>query len=365
MTSNPQNPTITHHGMIAFDFDSGTYQAESGSNNWDVSPISAFGATAFGNPPPVGVGQVLIRFNPPLENNHYTVLVTPNRTPDAPMLSCNYGDVTESGFSVIIFNPAAVLSYQTVRNGGFSFVVIQNSESNMKMQKAEKNIHGFNLLGKQNLVLSHIPMFMPPHQYQAFLEVTLEGKRGIDPRTIYLKDQKKSHSTDYVLVSDPIVLPDLAPDAGSPLRSFTGQLYRGWPWDKNGNLNPEQRLVPSLTIHVIRPIFFHSILNPSPLAELTYIAFHTDETVYLAHELRQTPESKNVKPPDFYQILSAKFEFEATSGEVSRVRFPRKANTLKNKLSPNSLVNGLTDGNSKVRIRTDAELIFDPNHLVM
>ncbi len=125
MTSKIQNTAITHHGMIAFDFESGTYKVESGSNNWDVSPVSAFGATAFGQPPPVGVGQVLIKFNSPLENDHYTLLVSPSRTPDAPMLSCNYGDVTKSGFSVIIFNPVAVLSYQTVRNGGFSFVVIE------------------------------------------------------------------------------------------------------------------------------------------------------------------------------------------------------------------------------------------------
>ncbi len=126
MTSNPQNPTITHHGMITFDVDTGTYKAEPKSNNWEVSPISAFGLTAFGDPPPPSLGQVLIKFTPPLENDHYTVLVTPGRTPDAPMLSCNLGDVSESGFSVIIFNPVAVLAYQTVRNGGFSFVVIQN-----------------------------------------------------------------------------------------------------------------------------------------------------------------------------------------------------------------------------------------------
>jgi hypothetical protein len=41
------------------------------------------------------------------------------------MLCCNYGNVTPGSFEVILFNPVALLSYQTVRNGGFSFIVIQ------------------------------------------------------------------------------------------------------------------------------------------------------------------------------------------------------------------------------------------------
>jgi len=233
----------------------------------------------------------------------------------------------------------------------------------MEMPMAEQNVHGFNLLGEQTLVLSHIPMFMPPHQFQVFMEVTLEGSENVDPVKIYLDDQKNTHSTDYVLVSDPIVLSTLAPDAPSPLRSFTGQLYRGWPWDKNGHLNPEQLLVPSLTVHVTRPIFFHSILNPSPLSELTYIAFHTDETDYIAHELRQTPESESANPPDFYQILSAKLDPEESSDEAAWICFPGTANTLQNKLTPDNKVSGLADGGQEVEVQTASELIFDPNHL--
>ena len=51
--------------------------------------------------------------------------VSPSRTPDAPMLCRNYGNVTPAGFEVVIFNPVAQLSYQTVRNGDFSFLVVR------------------------------------------------------------------------------------------------------------------------------------------------------------------------------------------------------------------------------------------------
>jgi hypothetical protein len=96
---------------------------------------------------------------------------------------------------------------------------------------------------------------------------------------------------------------------------------------------------------------------------LTYIAFHTDDTGYLAHELRQTPESEKANPPDFYQILSSKFKLEANAGEALRIRFPKIANTVQNRLTPNSKASGLADGGQKVKVQTYSELIFDPNHL--
>ena len=110
---------ITHHGVITFDFATGTYSRASGNGNWAVRPIDWPGL-----PQPPSLGQVLIVFDPPIDGP-YTVIVSPGRTPDAPMLSCNWGNVGPGSFEVVLFNPVAVLSYQTVRNGNFSFLVIQ------------------------------------------------------------------------------------------------------------------------------------------------------------------------------------------------------------------------------------------------
>jgi len=119
MPNKPASGVITHHGMVAFDFSTGAYSRASGVGQWTVRPIDW---PIFKVPPPLG--QVLIEFDPPIDGP-YTIIVTPSRTPDAPMLSCNYGNVTPGGFEVVIFNPVALLSYQTVRNGSFSFAVIQ------------------------------------------------------------------------------------------------------------------------------------------------------------------------------------------------------------------------------------------------
>jgi hypothetical protein len=111
--------SVILHGMIAFEFESGSYSRTSGIGDWSVRPIDWPGL-----PTPPALGQVLIEFDEPIVGP-YTVVVSASRTPDAPMLSCNYGSVTPRGFEVILFNPVAVLSYQTVRNGNFSFLVIQ------------------------------------------------------------------------------------------------------------------------------------------------------------------------------------------------------------------------------------------------
>jgi hypothetical protein len=226
----------------------------------------------------------------------------------------------------------------------------------------QPNNHGFSVLGKKSLVLSHIPMFMPPHQAQLFLEVTLSGSKGEDPTKVYLDDQAKSGSTDYVLVSDPLVLPTLGPHAPKRLTSFTGKLYRGWPFD---NPNTAPLLVQQLTVHVTRSIYFHDITQDKILQQLTYLAFASHETEYVVHKLVQPPDLKTApKPPDFVQILSAKIDGTDTAKlhKVHELCFPGVANNLSHKLNANQKVTGEL-GAKKVHVHTEAELIYDPNHL--
>jgi hypothetical protein len=111
-------PVITHHGMV--NFSAGQYAHASGTDNWTVGPI----AWPSGPPGPPAVGQVLITFKQPI-NGPYTVMVCACRTLDAPMLSANYGEQGPAGFVVILFNTVGDQSYTSVRNGDFSFIIIQ------------------------------------------------------------------------------------------------------------------------------------------------------------------------------------------------------------------------------------------------
>jgi hypothetical protein len=104
--------TITHAGTVVFR--DGAYKVSSGTGNWSVAPI----------PPGVAVGQVLITFSAEI-TAPYSVIVTARRTPDAPLLTANWGDATRTNFVVVLFNPVGHPAYTTVRNGDFSFVLLQ------------------------------------------------------------------------------------------------------------------------------------------------------------------------------------------------------------------------------------------------
>lgn len=232
---------------------------------------------------------------------------------------------------------------------------------NMPMPMPQPNTHGFSLVGKKSLVLSHIPMFMPPHQAQLFLDVTLSGSGGQDPTKIYLDDQAATKTTDYVLLSDPIVLPMLAPDAKGRLTSFTGALYRGWPFNTP---NTAPVLAQNVTVNITRAIYFQVITGEPPLVNLTYLAFATPESEYLVHKLVQPADLTTAPvPPDFCQILSAKLDGEREKlRNVQEVQFPGVTNNLANRLqAAQSKVGEI--GAKKVTVRTDQELIYDPNHL--
>jgi len=231
----------------------------------------------------------------------------------------------------------------------------------MDMPMPKPNNHGFSLLGKKSLVLSHIPMFMPPHQAQLFLEVTLAGSGKEDPTRIYLEDQAKTKTTNYVLVTDPIVLPNLAPHAAKRITSFTGKLFRGWPFNTP---NDAPVVVEKLTVHVTRSIYFQDITKGKLLTELTYLAFASPETEYLVHKLVQPPDlAKAPKPPDFVQILSASCMAADKIHDVKELYFPGVSNNLTHRLKAGQKATGEMSG-KKVHVDTQAELIYDPNHLI-
>jgi hypothetical protein len=230
----------------------------------------------------------------------------------------------------------------------------------MDMPMPPQSSHGFSLLGGRSLVLSHIPMFMPPHQYQIFLEVSIDGPAGTDAVAAYLEDKQKSGTTDYELVSDPIVLSTLAPDTPHRLTQFTGKLYRGWPFN---NPNTAPVIVPTLTVHVKQVIYFHSILNQPLLKELTYLAFHTEETGYMVHKLVEPADLKTAPtPPDFVQILSARLAGGA-AGTVADIVFPGVANDLNHRLQAGQDPTGVAGGKPE-HVRVEAELVYDPSHLL-
>src|SRR5687768_7566230 len=80
--------------------------------------------------------------------------------------------------------------------------------------------HGMVVVGTETVFLSHLPMFMEPHDYQVILEASF----GAGPGKVYAED-RKAHlkALVYTVAPEPFVLPDLfppGPGKPAPLRSF-------------------------------------------------------------------------------------------------------------------------------------------------
>jgi hypothetical protein len=230
----------------------------------------------------------------------------------------------------------------------------------MPMPTPMTSNHGFYVLGEGADLCSHIPMFMDPHKAQLFLEVKITAPEG-DVGKIIRDDRKKTGAKEYVLVSDPLQLPTLAPGAPNRRQSFTGRVFRGWPFDEKTGAIPDTapKVLPGVTVEVTRPIYFRTFVDGAkPLGALSYYSFCTAEGRYLAHVI--------TSPPDFDHIL--KVEVEGLDAKHAKdtveLEFPGVANTTADKLAPDHRESALVTGTQhKIKLHTDTALIYDAKHL--
>ncbi|MFF5846406.1 hypothetical protein ACIP25_07210 [Streptomyces massasporeus] len=163
-----------------------------------------------------------------------------------------------------------------------------------------KAVHGMLVLGEEIPYLSHLPMFMSPHDVQALLEVTFDNETH-DAHQVYAEDRRTTGTDVYTLSPERFRLSDLAGVGGQPgLTSFTGTLFRGH-FERGGT-----EIVDPVTVTVRRLVHFrrfdHHAERP---AALTYVAFGKGRELFLAHLINL--------PPDFDQAISVR-QFRTVSG---------------------------------------------------
>jgi len=146
-------------------------------------------------------------------------------------------------------------------------------------------VHGMLLLGGDKIYVSHLPMFHPPHDYQAILEVALQP----EAKRLFLADQA-AHPEQriYTLVPERFVLPEMVQHP----RPFKATLVRGH-FERGGT-----DILSNTQVTIQRVIYFAK-LNPnaaSPAAP-QYILFGRWGEAYLAHLISGRP--------GFDQILGA------------------------------------------------------------
>ncbi len=159
-------------------------------------------------------------------------------------------------------------------------------------------VHGMVLFGGEQLYVSHIPLYMTPHDYQALAKVTISST-GLAAYNKY----NVSGQQYFTLAPKPFVLPQLLSGA---LTTFKADLYRG-SFEQGG------RVIASNVTVTVQKVEYQTRLSKAavPASSLTYLTLNDGENSYLAHKI--------TAPNNFDHIVQIKWLNKGTSETPSNL----------------------------------------------
>jgi hypothetical protein len=249
----------------------------------------------------------------------------------------------------------------------------------------QPTFHGMVLFGERVTYLSHLSMFMSPHDYQAIFEVTL-SKEGADPLAAYVEDRRKNvvrphpeskmygfqpiiNPADDDPLTDAFVLAELVtpadprePDSPRVRNAFKGNIYRGHFENFHVHEKEGPRILDDVVAHVTSAVVFRKFdPHARELPQLEYFLFGKGQELFLAHVI--------TRPRDFDQIVGVQVEgHQFTDDELGRgvlMTCPGRANTVERKIDEQEEVTGQVqvpaqrpDGPHSVEVRLKAGTQF-------
>jgi hypothetical protein len=233
--------------------------------------------------------------------------------------------------------------------------------SDHQMHEVRQEPHNMMVVGEKSVFLSHLPMFMAPHNFQVILEATFTsgGKNVTD---IYSKDRQSNRQTKmYTLAPEELFkLPDLFTPNPPARNSFKGTIFRGH-LEREGE---EIEGLKMIDVNVKRVVYAQELgrgFNKSD--KLKYILFGRGQELFLAHVI--------AKVPDFDQILSVKIDNPPSEEELSRgvsVIIQDRENSASRRIKEKEKVVGqghVTGAHQflQLQIQADVELYFEEGEL--
>jgi len=221
--------------------------------------------------------------------------------------------------------------------------------------------HNMMVVGEKSVFLSHLPMFMPPHNFQVILEATFTSG-GKNLQDVYARDRQSHRQTKMYTLQpeESFKLPSLfTPDPPSR-NSFKGTIFRG-------HLERGGEKISGLTnveIDVKRVIYAQKFGRGFDKSDkLTYILFGRGQELFLAHVI--------ATPPDFDQILSVKIANPPSEEELSRgvsVTILDRENSASGRIKEKEQVAGQGHVSGahqflQLQIQADVEFYFEEGEL--
>lgn len=230
-------------------------------------------------------------------------------------------------------------------------------------QEPQEPAHNMMVVGEESVYLSHLPMFMTPHNFQVILEATLTSQ-GKSVQHLYTEDRKRNPEIKMYTLSpspkDPFKLPTLFTPRPPARSSFKGTVLRGH-LERGGE---EIDGLADVDVNVKRVIYAEKLTRDSFKPEqLTYILFGSPQELFLAHVIG--------RPPDFDQILRVRIDRDFTDEELKlgvRVTILDRENTASGRIKEQEKVAGqghVTGAHQflQLEIEADVEHYFEEGEL--
>jgi hypothetical protein len=221
--------------------------------------------------------------------------------------------------------------------------------------------HNMLVVGEETVYLSHLPMFMSPHDYQVILAATFT-QAGSNVQATYVNDRTQTGTMIYTLGPEPFVLPDIiSTDPQHPLlRSFKGTLFRGH-LERGGT-----PILDDVDVTIKQVVYFRKF-DPlaNDLPQLQYVFFGKAQELFAAHVI--------TRPPDFDQVISLKVAGHTFTdeelGQGVQVIFPGRTNAISDRLQQQQLSGNIqVKGNNasdlvELKVEADVEFYFETGDL--
>ncbi len=206
------------------------------------------------------------------------------------------------------------------------------SDQNAEAEEPAIGHHRMLIIGEETIYVSHLPMWMRPHNFQVILEVTFRGPD--QPQASYIDDRKTTGTRLYTLnPREKWDIRELAPSGPQRLpsrSSFRATIWRNH-FESHPVTHPGQRfmIAQDAEVHVENVVYFQELHPRGPgLQDLEYLLFGKGAELFLAHVITH--------PPDFDQVLSVQVgNHQFTDEDLLqgvRVVFPGRVNTISNKI---------------------------------
>ena len=233
-------------------------------------------------------------------------------------------------------------------------------------------LHGMLIVGEETIYVSHLPMWMQPHNFQVILEVTFAGPD--QPQARYVADRKTTGTRLYTLnPRQQWDIRELAP--AGPQRLPSRLSFRATIWRNHFEFHPVThpgqrfKIAQDAEVHVENVVLFQELHRQGPgLQDLEYWLFGKGQELFLAHVISQ--------PPDFDQMLSVQVGNHHFADEDLRqgvrVVFSGRANTITNKIKEGEqllgkaqLVGQDPSGSVDLMLAAGIELYFETEDLAV